>query len=110
MRRFLSQSVVLVATIALLVGVYIVSSSNTHSAFAADDPKPCLSKSFTYKKVEEACKAGGQKAAKKLMKSFVKKAKAAGDENASNCLNCHEDFKTFKRTAKAVEWLKPYAK
>ena len=88
----------------LLVSVFALSSAE------AKDPKPCIAKKFKFKKVEAACKEGGQKAAKKLMKSIVKKAKAKGDENANNCLSCHEDLKTYKRTAKAAEWLKPYVK
>jgi len=102
MRRLLIQSSVLAFAVALIVSVFALSSAE------AKDPKPCISKSFKYKKVEAACKEGGQKAAKKLMKAIVKQAKAKGDKNASECLGCHEDLKKYKNTANAVKWLKPY--
>jgi len=75
----------------------------------ADDPKPCVAKSFKIKAVEAACKAGGQKAAKKLMNKAKKNATAAGEE--FKCKGCHTDLKTFELTGpKAVEDLKRYLK
>lgn len=54
---------------------------------------PCVAKSFKIKKVEEACKSGGQDAVKTMMKAAVKKAKAAG--NDVDCKTCHDDLKTY---------------
>lgn len=59
----------------------------------ADDPKPCTAKSFKIAKVKAACEAGGQPAAKKLMKAATKKAKAAGE--TMTCKTCHDNLKTF---------------
>ncbi len=56
--------------------------------------KPCIATKFSTKEVEKACKEGGQKAAKKLMKKVVKAAKAKGEK--MNCKSCHSDLKTFK--------------
>ncbi len=109
MRRVPGQAIALLSCL-VLIGLVFVFSGSTNNATAAGDPKPCITKKFAFKDVEAACKAGGQKAAKKLMKSIVKKAKKAGDKNASDCLNCHVDLKKFERTKKATEWLKPYAK
>jgi len=117
-KSVLSQSAILAVAVALGFVVFTHSSSSDSSSFAvatanADGKKkakPCISKSFKFKQVEAACKEGGQKAAKKLMKAIVKKAKKAGDDNASSCLNCHDDLKTFKRTKDAAAWLKPYSK
>jgi hypothetical protein len=68
------------------------------SASAADDaaPKPCVNSSFKIAKVKEACDAGGKKAATKLMKDAVKKAKAAGETEGMKCKDCHVDLKAYK--------------
>ena len=68
----------------------------------------CTTKKFAFKAVEKACKSGGRKAAKDLMKAAVKKAKADGKD--MKCKTCHEDTKTFelKDAKEAVENLKPY--
>jgi hypothetical protein len=73
------------------------------AAKAGDD---CTTKKFTYPAVEKACKSGGQKAAKSLMKAAVKKAKADGKEY--KCKSCHEDTDSFKLKDNAVDDLKPY--
>lgn len=79
------------------------------SAQADDDPKPCVAKTFEIKAVENACKSGGQKAAKALMNKAKKNATAAGEE--FKCKGCHKDLKSFELTGpKAVEDLKRYLK
>lgn len=70
----------------------------------ADDA--CTTKKFHYPAVEKACKDGGRKAAKEVMKGAVKKAKAAGKD--VKCTSCHEDTKEFKLKSNAVDDLKPY--
>jgi hypothetical protein len=69
----------------------------------ADDA--CTTKKFHYKEVSAACKSGGRKAAKELMKGAVKKAKAAGKD--VKCTSCHEDTKDFVLKSNAVDDLKP---
>ena len=66
----------------------------------------CTTKKFHYPAVEKACKDGGRKAAKEVMKGAVKKAKAAGKD--VKCTSCHEDTKDFKLKDNAVEDLKPF--
>jgi hypothetical protein len=78
----------------------IVASIDAH----ADDPKPCRATSFTVSAVEQACKTGGQPAAKALMKSAVDKAKATGA--SVNCKSCHSDLTTFATTPDATTELK----
>lgn len=79
------------------------------SAQADDDDKPCVAKTFQVKAVEDACKAGGQKAVKKLMNKAKKNATAAGEE--FKCKGCHKELKTFELTGpEAVEDLKRYLK
>ncbi|MEM6992809.1 MAG: hypothetical protein AAF721_20000 [Myxococcota bacterium] len=68
------------------------------SARADDDP--CQAKSFSVSAVEKACKSGGRKAAKTVMKAAVKKAKAAGE--SMTCKTCHDNLKTFSLTGNAV--------
>lgn len=91
---------ILLPVTALFVGGLAVGLAN------ADDPKPCLTKSFKTKQVEAACKKGGQKAAKDLMKTAVKKAKAAGE--SVKCSTCHEDLKSFDLKNGAVDGLKKW--
>jgi len=66
----------------------------------------CTTKKFHYAPVEKACKEGGRKAAKEVMKGAVKKAKAAGKD--VKCTSCHEDTKDFKLKDNAVDDLKPF--
>src|SRR5262245_40340580 len=72
----------------------------------AGDKDACTTTKFHYPKVEKACKEGGRKAAKEVMKGAVKKAKAAGKD--VKCTSCHEDAKDFKLKDNAVNDLKPY--
>ena len=50
--------------------------------------KSCNRTTFETKLVGDACKKGGQAAAKKAMKAFLKKAKKK--ESALECKSCHE--------------------
>lgn len=73
----------------------------------ADDgeKQACTAKKFHYPAVEKACKDGGRKAAKEIMKAAVKKAKAAGKD--VKCTSCHEDTKAYVLKDNAVDDLKP---
>ena len=73
---------------------------------ASAEGKPCKADKFEFKKVEKACKEGGQTAVKKLMKGIVKKMKADGKE--VKCKSCHNSLKEFDLTDNAVKDLKPY--
>lgn len=66
----------------------------------------CESESFAVPQVEAACKSGGRKAAKKLMKDVVKAQRKA--KNAITCDSCHTDLDSFERTPNAVADLKKY--
>ena len=70
----------------------------------ADEVKPCRATSFAVPEVERACGAGGQPAAKSLMKKAVDAAKAAGA--SVNCKSCHTDLTTFAITPDAATELK----
>jgi hypothetical protein len=79
----------------------------TTMAPAGEGPTPddaCQTKNFHYTQVASACKSGGRKAAKAVMKGVVKKAKAAGTD--LQCTSCHEDTKDFHLKANAVGDLK----
>jgi hypothetical protein len=54
--------------------------------------------------VASACKSGGRKSAKAVMKGAVSKAKAAGTD--LKCTSCHEDTKDFHLKSNAVGDLK----
>ncbi|HEX4336517.1 MAG TPA: hypothetical protein VH062_11425 [Polyangiaceae bacterium] len=68
----------------------------------ADDA--CQTKNFHYSQVANACKSGGRKAAKGVMKGVVGKAKAAGTD--LRCTSCHEDMKDFHLKSNAIGDLK----
>ncbi|MEM9457015.1 MAG: hypothetical protein AAGF11_22750 [Myxococcota bacterium] len=87
MRQLLSPAAMVVVFGGLLVGGLVSQTAS------AEDPKPCVAKSFKLSKVEAACRDGGQAAAKALMKKAVKKAKAAGE--SMTCKSCHSSLKTF---------------
>lgn len=78
------------------------------TASAGDDGEitPCKATSFKVAQVKKACEKGGVKAAKKLMKSAVKKAKDAGE--SVNCKTCHESTKELHKNkgAESVKKLK----
>ena len=74
---------------------------------AAEGPVPddaCQTKNFHYTQVASACKSGGRKAVKAIMKGVVKKAKAAGTD--LQCTSCHQDMKDFHLKSNAVGDLK----
>lgn len=108
MKTLPSGGLRLAVVLALCVGFILVVRGSVATVSAAD--KPCVSKKLEFKAVKKACAEGGQKAAKKLMKSVVKKARKAGDEKVTGCLDCHVDFATFKRTKEAAKLLKKYLK
>ena len=82
----------------------LVGALSPSVAHAGDEA--CTTKKFHYPAVEKACKDGGRKAAKELMKGAVKKAKAAG--NDVKCTSCHEDMKDFHLKDNAVKDLKQW--
>ncbi|MEC8023309.1 MAG: hypothetical protein VX223_05205 [Myxococcota bacterium] len=57
--------------------------------------KPCARTEFKTKMVKDACAAGGQKAAKKALKTWMKANKAAYKEKygkSMTCKTCHTKF------------------
>lgn len=72
----------------------------------AGEEDPCTATSFSIAKVEQACKSGGRKAAKTVMKQAVKKAKDAGE--SMTCKTCHGDLEKFTLTDNAVADLKKW--
>lgn len=81
--------------------------ASTEKAPAPGGPTPddaCQTKNFHYSQVAGACKSGGRKAAKNVMKGAVAKAKAAGTD--LKCTSCHEDMKDFHLKSNAVGDLK----
>ena len=98
------KHLVLALSVSSLFAVGLMSG-----AASADDPKPCVASSFEVAAVGAACKAGGQAAAKKLMKRAKKKAAELGEE--FKCKGCHTDLKQYKlSSATAVADLKRYLK
>ena len=95
------------AGLALAAGLFVAGSAlaPTEAGAGSND---CRTKKFEFKQVEAACKEGGRKKAKKLMKKVVKQTKKAGDERT--CLDCHTDLKSYKNTKNAVADLKKYLK
>jgi hypothetical protein len=93
----------LALAVAMAAGAFlgVVAPSVAHAGDEA-----CTTKKFHYPAVEKACKDGGRKAAKEVMKASLKKAKAAGKD--WKCTQCHEDMKDFKLKDNAVTDLKPY--
>jgi hypothetical protein len=99
-----SRSLPTAALLAAIFAAFALGIGVPSVARAGDDA--CTTKKFHYPAVEKACKDGGRKAAKELMKGAVKKAKAAGKD--VKCTSCHEDTKEFKLKDNAVNDLKPY--
>ena len=71
----------LALTFAAVIGI----SAATSPAQAGDPP--CQRTKFETKLVADACKAGGQKAAKDAMKKFMKEAKKK--DSTVDCGSCH---------------------
>lgn len=84
--------------IALLAATFAIVTFATIQSPEAQDSPPCARKTFKTKEIEAACKAGGQKAAKDAMKSFVKDVKKhkKADGNASFTLTCDKCHKAIK--------------
>jgi hypothetical protein len=90
------------ASAIVAAGAYGALAPST--AYAGDEA--CTTKKFHYAAVEKACKEGGRKAAKDVMKAAVKKAKAAGKD--IKCKDCHKDLKSYELKDNAVDDLKPW--
>ncbi|HVW24711.1 MAG TPA: hypothetical protein VHC69_05045 [Polyangiaceae bacterium] len=81
--------------------------AETAATPAAEGPTPddpCQTKNFHYTQIESACKSGGRRAVKAIMKGVIRKAKAAGTD--LQCTSCHEDMKDFHLKSNAVGDLK----
>ena len=78
--------------------------AETAAASGATPDDACKTKNFHYSQVASACKSGGRKSAKAVMKNAVAKAKAAGTD--LKCTSCHEDMKEFHLKSNAVGDLK----
>lgn len=61
---------------------------------------PCRATSFEFSEVESACSQGGVKAAKDLMKGYVKRAREQGKK--LKCSSCHDDTQAFTLSDNAV--------
>jgi type IV secretory pathway VirB10-like protein len=83
------------------------TAATANASPATEGPAPddaCQTKNFHYTQVASACKSGGRKAVKAIMKGVVKKAKAAGTD--LQCTSCHQDMKDFHLKSNAVGDLK----
>ena len=72
----------LTATLVATLSIVAVTGAST-----ADAAAPCKTKKFETKFLEDACKAGGQKAAKDLMKKEMKAWKKK--DSSITCASCH---------------------
>ena len=98
---------ILFAALSLGAAAAVFTPSTAHAGDDEGDASgACTAKKFHYPAVEKACKAGGRKEVKKLMKTAIKKAKADGKK--WKCKSCHEDLKKYDLTDDAVKDLKPY--
>ena len=70
----------LIAAITTIAGALAFATFTSSPAESAD---ACVRKEFKTELVRDACKAGGQKAAKDAMKKFNK------DNNIKSCNQCH---------------------
>lgn len=68
-----------------VLGVVVIGFAMTPTAEAG---KSCQRTEFKTKLVEDACKKGGQKEAKKAMKKFLKSAKK--QDSSLTCKGCHD--------------------
>jgi hypothetical protein len=71
-----------------------------------DASDPCSTTKFHFPVIEQACKAGGRKEAKEVMKSIVKMAKGAGKD--IKCTSCHEDMRDFRLKDNAIVDLRAF--
>jgi hypothetical protein len=97
-----SRSLATLALLSALLGAAVLGGAPS-IAHAADEA--CTTTKFHYPVVEKACKEGGRKAVKPIMKAAVQKAKDQGKD--IKCTSCHEDMKDFKLKDNAVADLKP---
>jgi hypothetical protein len=75
--------------VSLAVGAvlgFVGFSSAPQDALAST---PCVRTKFDTKLVADACKAGGQEEAKKVMKQFVKDARDKDPKLTLDCKSCH---------------------
>jgi len=79
------------SVLSLVLGLGLATTALTLPHEAAASSKPCTHKHLTTQMLKQACAKGGQRAAKKTMKAFVKKAKKAkgGDPDLA-CDSCHK--------------------
>jgi len=70
----------IIAAIATIAGAFAFATFAPHTADAQD---ACVRTDYKTEMVRDACKAGGQKAAKDAMKKFNK------DNNIKSCNQCH---------------------
>jgi hypothetical protein len=84
----------------------LAAASATPTPTDAPSADACTTKNFHYTLVSSACRTGGRKAAKEVMKGAVKKAKAAGTD--LKCTSCHEDVTSFHLKSNAVSDMKPW--
>jgi hypothetical protein len=80
------------------------AAPSTSDAYAG--PDPCQGKTFHFGAIASACKKGGRKPVKDVMRGVVKKAKAAGQH--MQCTSCHEDTSSFRLKPNAVSDLKQW--
>lgn len=73
--------------LALVLGFVGIVGAVTIAPQEADAGAACKRATFDTKLIKDACQAGGQAAAKKAMKGFLKKAKK--QEASLECNSCH---------------------
>ena len=117
-QRFLVSALVL--GVGCVLGFATASASSALTSQPADsiapvlneEAPPCKRTTFKTALVKAACAKGGQKAASKALKAFVKKAKKATGEKIT-CKTCHTKMKpdyplkadamaTYNRLKKAI--------
>jgi hypothetical protein len=93
---------------ALLAGVAVAATLAVTVPAHADGEADgaCTETKFDFPAIEKACKEGGRKAVKPLMKAAIKRARADGKDY--KCNSCHEDQKSYKLKDGAVDKLRPY--
>ena len=88
-------------TVGLVAAVMLAGSA---AAVAA--PVNDCTQSREFEKVKAACKEGGRKAAKRVMKAAVRRARAQGTK--LKCKGCHENLNSWALKADAVSMLRPW--
>jgi hypothetical protein len=87
----------------------VTTSVHEQIAPSAEEVKPCARTEFKSALVKDACKAGGQKAAKKAMQKFMKAAKKANEGTKITCKSCHtKPGGDFPLTADGLALFKKY--